>query len=124
MFTLFQVLLILTKGQRLDQFNIFLSSAERKVLIGHLDIDHLDGVFLTRRQGLALQEEEYLRWVGGVSSLSSTESFRSLGYQPFGADSDSLLTLSTTTTTEPPLERKQALSNDTFGLVKHNSLMI
>ena len=64
-FTLFQVLLIVTKGQRLDQFNILLSSAERKVLIGHLDIHHLEGVFLTRRQGLALQEEDYLRWVGG-----------------------------------------------------------
>ena len=69
MFTLFQVLLIVTKGQRLDQFNILLSSAERKVLIGHLDIDHLDGVFLTRRQGLALQEEDYLRWVGGRRTI-------------------------------------------------------
>ena len=61
MFTLLQVLLILTKGQRLDQFNILLSSSERKVLLGHLDFDHLDEVFLTRRQGLALQEEDYLR---------------------------------------------------------------
>ena len=57
---------MLTKGQRLDQFNILLSSSERKVLLGHLDFDHLDGVFLTRRQGLALQEEDYLRWAADM----------------------------------------------------------
>ena len=55
-----------TGGQRLDQFSVLLSSSERKVLLGHLDIDHLDGVFLTRRQGLALQEEEYLRWAANM----------------------------------------------------------
>ena len=57
---------MLTEGQRLDQFNILLSSSERKVLLGHLDFDHLDGVFLTRRQGLALQEEDYLRWAADM----------------------------------------------------------
>ena len=53
------------------------------------------------------------------------ETFRSLGYAEFDAESDSLLTPSnvptvptvTTTTTPSPLERQQALPKDNFGFV-------
>jgi hypothetical protein len=48
-------------SQKLENFDIILSSEERSILIGHLDLDDLSCVFLTKRQRLAVQEEEYLR---------------------------------------------------------------
>ena len=44
-------------------------------MISHLDIKNLNGVFLTRRQKLAVQEEEYLR---------------ANGYEPFSEKADGL----------------------------------
>ena len=109
---LFEVLLLLmreTEEQRLDQFSVLLSSSERKVLLGHLDIGHLDGVFLTKRQGQALQEEQYLRWEDPLWSYNlQTWTFRSLGYEPFSAESDSLLTI---TESDVPLETNSAEDN-------------
>ena len=45
------------------------------ILIGHLDLGDLSDVFLTKRQRLAVQEEEYLR---------------SQGFKPFSEESDGL----------------------------------
>ena len=82
-----------TGGQRLDEFSVLLSSSERRVLIGHLDTRNLEGVFLTKRQGQALQEEQYLRQQHHSSIFNlKAETFRSLGYEPFSGESDSLLT--------------------------------
>ena len=56
-----------------------------------------------------------------ASSFSPTETSRSLGYEPFSAESDSLLTRSdvpaATSTTQSPPERQQALPKDSFGFV-------
>ena len=52
-----------------------MSSEERRILIGHLDLGDLSDVFLTKRQRLAVQEEEYLR---------------SQGFKPFSEESDGL----------------------------------
>ena len=76
--TLFQVFICLwgfSLSQTLQNFDIILTAEERKVLISHLDIKNLEGVFLTRRQKLAVQEEEYLR---------------ANGYEPFSKKADGL----------------------------------
>ena len=62
-------------SQKLQNFDIILSSEERRILIGHLDLGDLSDVFLTKRQRLAVQEEEYLR---------------SQGFKPFSEESDGL----------------------------------
>ena len=62
-------------SQTLQNFDIILTAEERKILISHLDLADLDGVFLTRRQKLAVQEEEYLR---------------KNGYKPFDEKADGL----------------------------------
>jgi hypothetical protein len=63
-------------SQKLQNFDIILSSEERSILIGHLDLGDLSDVFLTKRQRLAVQEEEYLR---------------SQGFKPFSEESDGLI---------------------------------
>ena len=62
-------------SQTLQIFDIILSSDERRILIDHLDLGDLSDVFLTKRQKLAVQEEEYLR---------------SVGFKPFSEESDGL----------------------------------
>ena len=65
----------LTLAQSPQKLEILLSAEERKVLIGHLDLKDLKGLFLTKRQKLAKREEEFLR----------TE-----GYEPFSEKADKL----------------------------------
>ena len=62
-------------AQNLQNFDIILTSDERRVLISHLDLSDLSDVFLTKRQRLAVQEEEHLR---------------SQGFEPFSQESDGL----------------------------------
>jgi len=63
-------------GQNLEQFTISLNATVRETLLGHLSVDQLETLFLTRRQKLAWKEEKYLR---------------SLGYLPFSSESNSLV---------------------------------